>query len=150
VCITTNQGGIGLGFYGPDLVERVHALMTADVESVGGRLDALYFCPHHPEATSGVYRGACDCRKPRPGMVRQAMKEFDIDMSRSFVVGDKLADIDLAHNVGARGILVRTGYGEAELVRHHGEMPRTAFVADTVMEAAAWILADAGYPKVTV
>jgi D-glycero-D-manno-heptose 1,7-bisphosphate phosphatase len=150
VCITTNQGGIGLGFYGPDLVERVHADMSAAVESAGGRIDGLFFCPHHPLAAVEAYRVECDCRKPKPGMIRQAAGRFDIDLDRSFVVGDKMADIGLAASVGARGILVKTGYGPAELERHHGRIPGAAFVADTVFEAAAWILAQSGFPKETL
>lgn len=150
VCITTNQGGIGLGFYGPELVERVHADMSAAVESAGGRIDGLFFCPHHPLAVVETYRVECDCRKPRPGMIRQAAEQFDIDLARSFVIGDKLADIGLAANAGVRGILVKTGYGPAEVVRHHGTIPGAAFVAETVFEAAAWILAQAGYPREVV
>ena len=140
VCVTTNQGGIGLGFYGPDLVDRVHALMAGDVAASGGRIDDFFFFPHHPLAVTDEYRQECDCRKPRPGMIHQATKRHQIDLSRSYVVGDKLADVGLAKNVGAAGILVRTGYGAAELVRHGGTMPGAAFVAENVLEAAAWIL----------
>ena len=147
VCITTNQGGIGLGFYGADLVRRVHREMAAAVEASGGRLDALFFCPHHPLAVHDDLRIACDCRKPRPGMIHQATAQFDIDLSQSFVVGDKSADIGLATSVGARGILVKTGYGQAEVQRHEGAVPGAAFVAETVLEAASWILTQAGFPK---
>jgi D-glycero-D-manno-heptose 1,7-bisphosphate phosphatase len=147
VCVTTNQGGIGLGFYGPDLVERVHAEMASAVEAAGARIDAFYFCPHHPLAAVAEWRGDCDCRKPRPGMIRQAQARFDIDLTRSFVVGDKSADVGLATNVGARGVLVKTGYGQAELQRHQGTVPGAAFVAETVLEAADWILGQAGHPR---
>jgi D-glycero-D-manno-heptose 1,7-bisphosphate phosphatase len=147
VCITTNQGGIGLGFYGPDLVHEVHTRMAADVAAAGGRIDGLFFCPHHPQAVVDAYRVDCDCRKPGPGMIRQATDRFAIDLSRSFVVGDKVADMGLAAGVGAQGVLVRTGYGEAELVRHDGKVPGAAFVAPTVLDAADWILVRAGFPK---
>jgi D-glycero-D-manno-heptose 1,7-bisphosphate phosphatase len=147
VCVTTNQGGVGLGFYGADLVHRVHAEMAAAVESGGGRVDGFFYCPHHPLAVVEEFRAECDCRKPRPGMIRQAEARFAIDLSRSFVVGDKIADVGLAANVGARGLLVKTGYGCAELERHGGDIPGAAFVAETVFEAAAWILTSAGFPK---
>jgi histidinol-phosphate phosphatase family protein len=147
VCVTTNQGGVGLGFYGPDLVERVHAEMAATVEGAGGRVDGFFYCPHHPIAVVEEFRVECDCRKPRPGMIRQAEARFRIDLSRSFVVGDKIADVGLASSVGARGVLVKTGYGHAELERHGGEIPGAAFVADTVFEAASWILTASGFPK---
>ncbi|HEX5069374.1 MAG TPA: HAD family hydrolase [Vicinamibacterales bacterium] len=147
VCITTNQGGIGLGFYGPDLVERVHAGMRADVEAAGGRLDALFYCPHHPQAVTDALRLDCECRKPKAGMIQQARTRFDIDMTRSFVVGDKMADVGLATNAGARGILVKTGYGHAQLQRHGAQPPGAAYVAETVFEAAGWILSESGFPK---
>jgi D-glycero-D-manno-heptose 1,7-bisphosphate phosphatase len=147
VCVTTNQGGIGLGFYTADLVRRVHEVMAADVEAAGGCVDGWYFCPHHPQAVLDEYRLDCDCRKPRPGMILQATRAFDIDLARSFVVGDKLADVGLATGVGARGVLVKTGYGQAELERHAGPPPGTAHVADTALEAAAWILRESGFPK---
>ena len=147
VCITTNQGGIGLGFYGADIVERVHAGMCADVEAVGGRIDALFFCPHHPRAITDELRIDCECRKPRAGMIQQAMARFDIDLSRSFVVGDKMADVGLATNAGARGILVKTGYGHAQLQRFGEHPPGAAYVADTVFEAVGWILGESGFPK---
>ncbi len=147
VCITTNQGGIGLGFYGPDLVRRVHASMCADVEASGGTIDGLFFCPHHPQATVEGLRIDCDCRKPKAGMIQQAQQEFEIDLARSFVVGDKMADIGLAKNSGARGILVKTGYGPAQLERHGGQAPGAAYVAETVLEAVSWMLMESGFPK---
>jgi len=150
VCITTNQGGIGLGFYSADLVQRVHAKMSAAVESSGGRLDGLFYCPHHPQAVHPELRIECDCRKPKPGMIHQATAQFEIDLSKSFVVGDKAADLGLANNAGARGILVKTGYGPGEVQRHAGQVPGAAFVAETVFEAAAWILTQAGFPKETL
>lgn len=147
VCVTTNQGGVGLGFYGPDLVHRVHAEMAEAVEASGGRIDGFFYCPHHPLAVVESYRVECDCRKPRPGMIRQAEARFAIDLARSFVVGDKIADVGLAANVGARGLLVKTGYGHAELERHGGDIPGASFVAETVFEAASWILTTSGFPK---
>lgn len=147
VCVTTNQGGIGLGFYDADLVRRVHAEMAATVDTAGAHIDGFFFCPHHPVAIVEALRVECDCRKPRPGMIRQAEQQFAIDLAHSFVVGDKIADIGLATSVGARGLLVKTGYGHAELERHGGDIPGAAFVAETVLEAASWILTTSGFPK---
>jgi D-glycero-D-manno-heptose 1,7-bisphosphate phosphatase len=147
VCVTTNQGGIGLGFYSEDFVRRLHDELSVVIDAAGAHVDGWYYCPHHPLAVIESLRVECDCRKPRPGMIRQAAREFEIDLARSFVVGDKSADIGLATAVGARGILVRTGYGEAELQRHGGGMPDAAHVAQTAMDAAAWILREAGFPR---
>jgi D-glycero-D-manno-heptose 1,7-bisphosphate phosphatase len=147
VCVTTNQGGIGLGFYDEALLQSVHRTMAAALETAGGRVDGWYFCPHHPLAKDEALRSECDCRKPQPGMIRQAAQDFAIDLAQSFVVGDKIADIGLAANAGARGILVKTGYGQAELSRHGGVVPGAAFVADTLMEAVSWILRERGFPR---
>lgn len=146
LCVTSNQSGIALGFCTDAFVRRVHDEMSAVVSAAGARIDGWFYCPHHPQAAIDALRVECECRKPRPGLVRQAQERFAIDLSRSFVIGDKAADIGLADAVGARGILVRTGYGESELVRHSGRIP-AAHVATDLLEAAAWILADAGHPK---
>lgn len=147
VCVTTNQGGIGLGFYDEAFVNDLHRDMAAEVDAAGGHVDGWYFCPHHPRATVGRLRLECDCRKPKPGMIRQAAREHAIDLPRSFVVGDKIADVGLGQAVGARSVLVKTGYGQAELQRHAGAVPGAAHVAETLLEAAAWIVSEAGFPK---
>ena len=140
VCVTTNQGGIGLGYYTEAFLHDVHAHMATTLEQGGARVDGWFHCPHHPEARIEALRAACDCRKPRPGMIHQAVARFDIDLARSFVIGDKLADIALAENAGARGILVRTGYGE-DVVRAHGSVvPGATHVAADLMAATAWLL----------
>jgi D-glycero-D-manno-heptose 1,7-bisphosphate phosphatase len=147
LCVTTNQSGIALGFCTDAFVRRVHDEMSAAIDAAGGKIDGWFYCPHHPQAAIDALRVECDCRKPRPGMIRQAQTLFDIDLSRSFVIGDKLADVGLAEAVGARGILVRTGYGESELVRHDGRIAGTAHVAADLLGAASWILAETGHPK---
>jgi len=141
VFVTTNQGGVGLGLYEEKAIAKVHDAMSARIAAGGGRIDGWFYCPHHPQAVVEALRLDCDCRKPRPGMIRQAQAKFDLDVSESFVVGDKMADVGLAQAVGARGILVKTGYGARELDRHDGRAPGAAHVAETLMEAASWILA---------
>lgn len=147
LCVTTNQSGIALGFCTDAFVRRVHEEMSVAIEAAGARIDGWFYCPHHPQAAIDALRTECECRKPRPGLIRQAQARFQIDLGRSFVVGDKSADVGLAEAVGARGVLVRTGYGESELVRHNGPMPGTAHVATDLLGAATWILAEAGHPK---
>ena len=82
VFVVTNQGGIGLGFYTEDFVRALHAEMGAQVAAAGGRVDGWFYCPHHPLARVDALRVDCDCRKPRPGMIRQAADAFDIDLPR--------------------------------------------------------------------
>ena len=147
VCVTTNQGGIGLGFYEEQFVLDLHKEMSATVAAAGGRIDGWYYCPHYPTAVIERLRMDCDCRKPKPGMIRRAASELPLDLSRSYVVGDKFADVALAKAVGAKGVLVKTGHGEAQIQYHDGAIPDVSFVAPTLLEAVNWILIDAGFPK---
>ncbi len=147
VCVTTNQGGIGLGFYEEQFVLDLHKEMSATVADAGGRIDGWYYCPHYPTAVIERLRMDCDCRKPKAGMIRQAASELPLDLSRSYVVGDKFADVGLAKAVGAKGVLVKTGHGESELQRHVGAPTDASHVAPTLLEAVNWILIDAGFPK---
>jgi D-glycero-D-manno-heptose 1,7-bisphosphate phosphatase len=139
---TTNQGGIGLGFYPEAFVHHVHEIMDRTLTDAGAQVHGWFYCPHHPRATIESLRLDCDCRKPLAGMVRQAQARFQIDLSRSFVVGDKLTDVGLAQSIGVPGILLRTGHGEAEITRQGGTVKGAALVADNLMEATAWILSQ--------
>lgn len=142
VCVTTNQAGIARGFYTEATLEDIHARMAATLDASGARVDGWFYCPHHPEASVPRYRSACGCRKPAPGLIRQACERFDIDLAQSFVIGDKAADLGAARQAGARGILVRTGYGEA-LWRAHGDnVPDAAHVAMDLMAAASWVIVE--------
>jgi len=144
VFVTTNQGGIGLGHTTERFVLEAHAEMHRFLESQGAHVDGWFFCPHHPRAVAPELRIACDCRKPKPGMIRQAVARFDIDLPRSFVVGDKLSDVGLAQAVGAGPILVRTGYGEGVLRGLGDEPPAGVHVAADLSAAVSWILLQMG------
>jgi len=145
VCVTTNQAGVARGYYTEGDVRALHGQMAAHLEAGGARIDGWFHCPHHPNADVPAYRVACACRKPEPGMIHQACERFAIDLSHSFVVGDKVLDVEAATRAGARGILVRTGYG-ADVVRAHGAaVPHAAFVADDLMAAVSWVLAGSDH-----
>ncbi len=147
VCVTTNQAGIGLGHLNEEILARLHGEMTRVLDEEGARIDGWFHCPHHPHAVVDALRVVCECRKPQPGMIRQAQARLGLDLTRSVVVGDKMADVGLAGSVGARGVLVRTGYG-AEVVRAHGgTVPGAALLADNLMEAVSWILGQERVPR---
>jgi len=134
VIVVTNQSGIGRGYFPESLVHSVNELMKKDLAAAGARIDAVYYCPH----TSA---DRCDCRKPKTSLLERAAREHLIELSRSFVVGDRYGDIELARNVRARGILVRTGYGEGELAWHSAKWhTQPDFVAEDLSKAADWIL----------
>lgn len=140
VFVVTNQGGIGLGVVTEAFVRETHQWMGETLSAAGAHVDGWLFCPHHPRAVIPALRIACDCRKPARGLIDAALRDHEIDLARSFVVGDKQIDVDLAATVGGRGVLVRTGYGEGELARLGGELPGAAHVAPDLMAAIAWIL----------
>jgi D-glycero-D-manno-heptose 1,7-bisphosphate phosphatase len=112
--VVTNQAGVARGYFPEVVVDEVHARLRAAMAAGGARLDGLYVCLHHPTVGEPPYRHDCQCRKPRPGMLRRGEEELGADLSRSWVVGDRLSDVQLAWSVGARGALVLSGYGLGE------------------------------------
>jgi D-glycero-D-manno-heptose 1,7-bisphosphate phosphatase len=142
--VVTNQAGAARGYFPESLIHEVHASLAASLEGGGARLDALYFCPHHPTVGEPPYRQDCDCRKPRPGMLRRAEAELGADLARSWVVGDRMGDLEVAWNVGARGALVKSGYGRGELAYHVPRSPRAPdLVAEHLLEAVERIVSGA-------
>lgn len=111
VIVVSNQAGIARGYFDEAAVEALHRHMQSELARIGTAIDAFYFCPHHPEEGVGAYKVDCDCRKGEPGMLLRAAEEYDIDLHASFMVGDKLADIEAGERAGCRSILVLTGYG---------------------------------------
>ena len=142
--LVTNQAGVARGYFPESLIHEVHAAVAKDMDAGGARLDGIYFCPHHPSAGEPPYRQDCDCRKPRPGLLRRAAAELGIDLARSFMIGDRRGDLELAWSVGATAVLVRTGYGRGELELRAPAWARPPDqVADHLLEAVVTILAGA-------
>jgi D-glycero-D-manno-heptose 1,7-bisphosphate phosphatase len=109
VVVVTNQSGIARGLYRAEDVERLHAWMAASAAAQGARIDAFYYCPHHPTAGSGAYTLACDCRKPEPGMLLRAIAEHAIEPAASLLIGDRASDVEAARRAGVRGFLFPGG-----------------------------------------
>ena len=106
VVVATNQSGVGRGLFDMDTLNAIHEKMHRAVQAVGGRIDAIFYCPHAPDAN-------CDCRKPRPGMFERIAACFNIDLARVHAIGDTLRDVEAAVAAGARPMLVRTGKEES-------------------------------------
>jgi D,D-heptose 1,7-bisphosphate phosphatase len=139
VVVITNQAGVAQGLYGEDFVETT-ARFLADRAKLGDtQIDGHYYCPHSPDAVVERYRVDCECRKPKAGMARRAAEELGIDLSRSVVIGDRWRDLAVAQAVGARGILVKTGYGATEALRPPPGLSADA-VCDDLIGAAVWLL----------
>jgi D-glycero-D-manno-heptose 1,7-bisphosphate phosphatase len=141
VLVVSNQSGVARGYYPMDLVETIHHLMVAHIKEKKGVIDAVFFCPHHPAGSVQEFSRECNCRKPKTGLIEQACKSFEIDLRRSFVVGDMCTDIELAHRAGLKGVLVKTGYGLGEI---EYILPRKtakpAHIAADLLDAVRWIM----------
>lgn len=141
VIAVTNQAWVARGQLTTDGVEAVNATVVEQFAALGARIDAVYFCPHHPTEGEHPWRQACRCRKPAPGMLHEAASTFGLDLSRSVVVGDLPTDIALAAAVGARGVLVRTGFGQRYWTEHRDRFTVDPhLVADDLAAAVEWIL----------
>ncbi len=131
--VITNQSGVRRGFFTEEALGLIHARLLEEVESAGGRISGIYFCPHTPD-------DACDCRKPAPGMLRKAAEEHGIDFERSYFVGDRPEDIACGASVGARTILVLSGkLSEFDASRFSCKPDH---IAADLTGATDWILAN--------
>jgi D-glycero-D-manno-heptose 1,7-bisphosphate phosphatase len=157
--VVTNQSGVARGLFDESFVDAVHLRLREMLRAEGAFLDGIYFCPHHPTEGQERYLMTCDCRKPAPGLLLQAATNLHLEPVRSYMVGDTLKDIEAGARVGARGVLVRTGYGSesADTLRLNetsrrkipGEMedPRTepvlfrpVHIAADILAAVKWIV----------
>lgn len=141
VVVVTNQSGLARGYFPVALLEAVHEKMHRQLAEDGAHIDALYLCPHHPEAKEACYRLHCDCRKPKTGLLERAAREMVLDLPRSYVIGDRWSDLRCGAAVGATTILVRTGYGRGD-ASYIGptQTVQPDFVAEDLREAVDWLL----------
>ena len=141
VVVVTNQSGVARGFFAEAFVVETHRRIDAYLEAGGARVDAYYYCPHHPDGIVDGYTRRCECRKPGRGMIDRAVGDLGLDAARSFVVGDTWLDVQLGRAVGARSLLVRTGSGAAQEMRPPDGVSADAIV-DNLAAAASWILGN--------
>jgi D-glycero-D-manno-heptose 1,7-bisphosphate phosphatase len=139
VVVVTNQSGVARGMFDVALVTETHRAIDARLAAGGARVDAYYYCPHHPDGPVAAFARSCDCRKPGRGMIDQATAHLGLDPAQSFVVGDTWTDVQLGHAVGARSILVRTGKGLDQEREPVGGASAEA-VVDNLAAAVGWIL----------
>jgi D-glycero-D-manno-heptose 1,7-bisphosphate phosphatase len=112
VVIVTNQSGVARGLFSAATVELIHDRLLELLEGYGARIAAIYYCPHHPTSGLSGHGLECDCRKPRPGMLHKAAAELGLDLASSWMIGDRLTDLQAGAAAGCRTVLVRTGKGE--------------------------------------
>jgi D-glycero-D-manno-heptose 1,7-bisphosphate phosphatase len=143
--VVTNQSGVARGYFPESLIHQVHQKMKKLLESDEAHLDGIYYCPHHPDIGVPPYRQKCRCRKPATGMIEDAMRELALDLSQSYMVGDRGVDIEFAHSIGAKAILVLTGYGKGEWEYSGAQWKvKPDHIAQDLFEAVQWILQQEG------
>lgn len=143
VIIVTNQSGVGRGYFTEEIVREVHRMVQDTLTAAGTSVDAFYYCPHHPSAVLENYRQECRCRKPGTGMPEAAAEQFGIDLRRSYVIGDTYRDMKMGFEIGARTILLMTGYGRGEFEYCRELWPRIPdLTAENLLEAAKLILQE--------
>ena len=137
VVVITNQSGVARGIIDEENLPLIKDRLCCLLEEKGAKIDGYYYCPHYPDGKIEKFAFKCDCRKPEPGMLRKAAEDLDIDLKRSYVVGDKACDIKLGKNIGAVSIMVKTGYGESEA--ENCELSPD-YTADNLFDSAQWII----------
>jgi len=144
--VATNQSGIARGYFTEAVVERLHVHLQKLLSAQGAQIDRFYYCPHHPTEGLGLYRKVCPCRKPEPGMLRQAAEEMNLDLSRSYLIGDMPTDIEAASRAGIKSVLIRGGClpGRTPDLPHEDWEGRVwpDKVTASLLDAVRWILQD--------
>jgi D-glycero-D-manno-heptose 1,7-bisphosphate phosphatase len=139
VFVISNQSGVARGLLSEREVELVHDALVEQLKKAGAAIDAIYYCPHHPDYGDSDYRKTCECRKPAIGMLREAAEKFSIDLRKSYVVGDRISDMEAGKTAGAVSILVRTGYGSETISLLDGKRDCVTHVADDLFDAVEYI-----------
>ena len=134
IFVITNQSAVGRGIIQIETVHEIHANLRRKVQATGGRIDAFYICPHHPNV-------GCDCRKPRPGLLRQAAAEHQLDLSKCLFIGDSITDFQAARAVKCRPILLKSGRQGRQLETWFAGHPHIPLVADLATAVSALDLA---------
>ena len=136
--VVTNQSGVARGLFSEEFVQTVHAIIQEQLKAGQAFIDAFYHCPHHPTEGQGVYLQTCNCRKPAPGLLFKAADEMEIDLGRSYMIGDMPKDVEAAKRAGVKSIFVRTGYGQ----EHRAFDVEPDYIAGNILDAVRWILKD--------
>jgi D-glycero-D-manno-heptose 1,7-bisphosphate phosphatase len=136
IVIITNQSGIARGLFTENKLNQIHQHITADIVNAGGKIDGIYFCPHHPDE-------GCRCRKPETLMFERAIKDLGIDICKSYMVGDRMLDIEAGFKMGCRTVLVpEKGHENDVALEQANSVVKPNFKTDNFLKAAEWIVSD--------
>jgi len=144
--VTTNQSGIARGYFTEAVVEMLHHHIQKLLQGKGAQIDRFYYCPHHPTEGLGLYRTVCACRKPGAGMLQRAAEEMNLDLSRSYLIGDMPTDIEAAARAGVKSVLIQRGSVSVRIqnVTSAAQTGRTGpdCIAGSLLDAVRWIIRD--------
>jgi D-glycero-D-manno-heptose 1,7-bisphosphate phosphatase len=136
VFVITNQSGVARGFFSEEDVQRIHDALRTLLKSQDAFVDDFFYCPHLPGSPDHRYNKTCDCRKPKPGMLQQAERKYSVDLTRSFIIGDRCVDVAAGKAVAAGTVMVSTGYGTSEIRECRSEPD---FFAQDLLEGVKYV-----------
>jgi D-glycero-D-manno-heptose 1,7-bisphosphate phosphatase len=139
--IFTNQAGIAHGYFNEETLNQIHIFLVSKLWEAGIKIRGVYYCPHHPHAEIEAYRHDCDCRKPKPGLLKMAARAEKLDLANCYVIGDKLSDLSAGKKVASKTALVLTGYGVEERQKINPEVVPD-FIGHDLEEVAHWVSYD--------
>lgn len=137
VVVISNQAGVARGLVTEDMLQTIDKTLHKWILNGGAHLDGMYYCPHHPEHGVYPYKQACLCRKPHPGLIKRAHRDLNIDLSQSYMIGDKASDVEAGKRAGAKTIFVTTGRGEEEKEKLNSKPDH---IAESLAQAVKWLL----------
>jgi D-glycero-D-manno-heptose 1,7-bisphosphate phosphatase len=137
VIVITNQAGVARGLVSENMLQTIDKTLHKWLLSSGAHLDGIYYCPHHPEHGYYPYKQICECRKPHPGLIKKAQRDFNIDLAQSYMVGDKATDIEAGQKAGVKTIHVLSGRGKDEKDKIKIAPDHTA---QNLTDAVNWII----------
>lgn len=137
VVVITNQAGVARGLITEDMLQTIDKTLHKWILNGGAHLDGVYYCPHHPEYGVHPYKQECECRKPHPGLIKRAQRDMDIDLSQSYMIGDKATDVEAGKRAGTKTVFVTSGRGQEEKQKIKGQPDH---IAGDLISAVNWIL----------
>lgn len=143
--VVSNQSGVARGLITEDDVKKVNSRINELLSKYNVRIDEFYYCTAHPDYSSA---DKCICRKPSPKMILDASEKFNINLSKSYLIGDSISDIESADNAGCKSILVKTGYGVETISMLQKQNKFPSFVAENLMDAVNFIIKDISGEKI--
>ena len=139
IVIVSNQAGVAKALLTEQALQEINSALLSMLAAQDILVDKLYYCPHHPDAVVTEYKKACECRKPKTGMIVRAEQELNVMARGAYMIGDKLTDIELAENFGGRGILLLTGYGKQEMKKLDPNKHHPSYIGKDILDAVEWI-----------